>query len=327
MTVRRNTGGDGRKKKRNDVTVQEFYQYLFHYFLNILLGKGRLTNHLAEVTKLISSLHRGTRFEEISASCQWTPAHVETMHNDFNLRVPMLIRLGLVITIDETVLAYFGIDALRDEILRHIPGKPHPFGLLGYRAVVRLSHSRARVVVAIFPIIPHQMWTPTDAALKIIYLLRDKHDGGAHYVMDSAFATEQLLDEVRLLGASVSISLKSTRTAGYGALYDLATRGLRSGEVRSYSIHHYLLQSRRKASTKSEEGEKTHVVLSSGWRVPSPHDEPIKRLFSYETVVRLYLDEPAEALSLAFKVLSLSIQTRSAPGLHSLGRPRSTTWR
>jgi hypothetical protein len=119
--------------------------------------------------------------------------------------------------------------------------------------------------------------------------------------MDSAFATVELLTEVELLGASVSISLKSNRTAGFGALYTLATMGLRSGEVRSYAIQRYLLQSRRQASALAEDGEKTHVVLSSGWRVPSAHDEPIKRLLAYDTVVYLYLSEPAEALSLAFK--------------------------
>ena len=67
-------------------------------------------------------------------------------------------------------------------------------------------------------------------------LVREHQLGGAHFVMDSAFATVELLDELRRLSASVSLSLKSNRTAGFGALYDLATHGLAHGEVRTITI-------------------------------------------------------------------------------------------
>ena len=117
----------------------------------------------------------------------------------------------------------------------------------------------------------------------------------------TAFATVELLDELRRLSASVSLSLKSNRTAGFGALYDLATHGLAHGEVRTYSVDHYLLQARRQRSESAKGGEDLHVVLSSGWRTDIPRDRPIKRLFDYNTVVHLYLNASASDLSLAFK--------------------------
>ena len=164
-----------------------------------------------------------------------------------------------------------------------------------------LSHSRARAILVILPQLPTSKYSPTGAALRIMNLVRNEQLGGAHFVMDSAFATTEMLDELRRLSASVSLSLKSNRTAGFGALYDLATNGLAQGEVRTYSVDHYILQARRQRSESAKGGEDLHVVLSSGWRTDIPHDQPIKRIFGYNTVIHLYLNASASDLSLAFK--------------------------
>ena len=301
MDVRREHMGRARHKRRNSVTLDEFYQFFFHYFLDILIAKDRFKKNRDEPLAVLHSLKRTTRFEEISAACAWTAADVQKMHDDFNRRAMELFKIGVIVTIDETLLAYFGIDAKVQELLRLIPGKPHDFGLLGYRAVALLSHSRARAILVILPQLPSAKWTPTGAALRIMNLVREQQAGSAHFVMDSAFATTELLDELRRLAAAVSLSLKSNRTAGFGALYDLATHGLAAGEVRTYSVDHYILQARRKQSESAKGGEDLHVVLSSGWRTDIPHDLPIKRLLNYDTVVYLYLNEPASELSEAFK--------------------------
>ena len=43
------------------------------------------------------------------------------MHDDFNRRAMELFKVGVVITIDETLLAYFGTDAELQELLNSSP--------------------------------------------------------------------------------------------------------------------------------------------------------------------------------------------------------------
>ena len=294
--------GKGRKRRRRPVDETEFYQFIITYFVGILARKGRLAQYPAEYLAMQRYLMGKVRFAEIFASCRWTPLDVRHMHEDFNHRVPLLLKIGSVLVIDETLLAYFGTDALREEILRHIKPKPHDFGLLGYRVVVRLRHSGARVVLVIVPVVPDEKWTPTTAALKMINILREISTGSAHYVMDSAFATVELIEELRLIDAAVSLSLKENRTAGFAPIYQLATTDLREGEVRSYQYQHFLFQARRKASTSPKGGSDLHVVLSTGWRTADAVEPPIKRLFKFKTARNLYLDEDTQSLAIAFSV-------------------------
>ena len=225
------------------------------------------------------------------------------MHLDFNERVPLLISLGSVFTIDETVLAYFGLDARIMDILRLFPKKPHDFGLLSYRASVRLHYTKGRIIVAILPITPGQNYTPTSAALAIMDLLADAVRHVPHYVMDSAFATEELFSEVQWREVAVSLSLKENRTAGFGPLYELVTEDLPLGETRTYAVNNVVIQAQNKKSAKSQ-GDDTghlHVVLSTGWRTPVSHSTALKRVGEYKDVQDLYLAWPLSTLRILLK--------------------------
>ena len=224
------------------MTLNEMWRYIMRYMLESLEAKGRIKHRAAEVEELIHQLIGNERADEISPSCNWTELDVEKMHLDFNERVPLLISLGSVFTIDETVLAYFGLDARIMDILRLFPKKPHDFGLLSYRASVRLHYTKGRIIVAILPITPGQNYTPTSAALAIMDLLADAVRHVPHYVMDSAFAEEL----VQWREVAVSLSLKENRTAGFGPLYELVTEDLPLGETRTYAVNNVVIQAQKK---------------------------------------------------------------------------------
>lgn len=297
LDAKRAKAGAGRKSHRAAVDITAFFGYIFRYFLHGLQHKGHLVDSPVDIKDLKSRLMGDTRYEEVSAACIWSEKVIDDLHTDFNQRAPTNVTVGILINGDETVDAYFGSDAREDEIDRYFPGKPHPYGLCGYRAAVRLRFSGGRVTVAFCSIIPRQKWTPTAAALHLLNCVRPHQLGASHYILDAAFVTPDLLSQIDAMGASVTVSLKANRTAGYGALYTLATEGLREGEVRSYACGQYILQARRKQSASKKGGIPFHVVLSSGWQTPVAHIEPIKRLGSYDTAVYLWQNEPAATLA------------------------------
>ena len=75
MKVRRDDMGRTRRRRRDPVERDEFYQFFLHYFLNILIAKDRFKKNRDEPLALLRSLNRTTRFEEISAACAWTAEH------------------------------------------------------------------------------------------------------------------------------------------------------------------------------------------------------------------------------------------------------------
>jgi hypothetical protein len=294
---KRRNGGKARKTHRAEASQAHLEAYLLRYFLTALQKKGYFTNENDDVNALKAALMGHSRFEEISAACQWSEKIIDDLHTDFNRRAPLLIFLGQLLGIDETINAYFGKDAQDAKVSRYIPPKPHNFGLLGYRGAVRLRHSGARVTVALVSVTPEKKWTPSAAALKIIDLVRQNQSGSAHYVLDSAFATTDLLAYTEANDAFVSVSLKANRTAGYGALYSLATEGLGAGDVRTYTVGRYFLQARRKENPAEKGGTPLHAVLSSAWRMSASAIEPVKRLGEYETAVSLWQREKAATLT------------------------------
>jgi hypothetical protein len=297
MAQRAKNMGQARRNHRSAVAVIDFYCFLSRYWLTILLEKGRLRHHIKHVEDLQKELMGKERYEEIYACCDWTPERIKVLHDDFNLRAPTLIVLGSIIVIDETLLAYFGADGKIDEILRLFPGKPHDYGLLGYRGVAKLLVTRSRVIVHIIPILPDAKYTPTGAALAIIKRLRANQRGTPHFIMDSAFATEEMLAELKRMDAAVSLSLKCNRSAGYTPVYEMATMELAPGETRSYSVDGYILQASRLTSKSKEGGLPYHVVLSNGWRSVTDPNPPVKRLLSYKSVRTLYKCEDDASLA------------------------------
>ena len=77
MEVRHERMGPARRWRRELVTLDEFYQFLLHYFLNILIAKDRFKKNRDEPIALLHLLNKTTRFEEISAACAWTAEDVK----------------------------------------------------------------------------------------------------------------------------------------------------------------------------------------------------------------------------------------------------------
>ena len=66
MEVRHERMEPARRRRRESVTLDEFYQFFLHYFLNILIAKDRFKKNRDEPIALLHLLYKTTRFEEIS---------------------------------------------------------------------------------------------------------------------------------------------------------------------------------------------------------------------------------------------------------------------
>ena len=198
---KRRGAGKARRSHRKDATEADLEAYLLRYFLEALQAKGYYTDEPADINALKRRLMGHTRFEEISAACQWSEKIIDDLHTDFNHRASLIIFLGQLLGIDETISSYFGKDAQIAKVSRFIPPKPHNFARTARlsRRAVRLRHSGARVTVALVSVTPNQKWTPTAAAQKIIDLVRPNQAASAHYILDSAFATPELLAHITML--------------------------------------------------------------------------------------------------------------------------------
>ncbi len=302
MHAKRLNQGKARRRHRGEVSASDLLRFFGRYFLDLLNGHGRLKDHALELRDLQASLMGTDRYEEISACTRWTFPDIAKFHEDFNQRARMLVQLGNIVVIDETILAYFGKDAKVAKVLRYYPKKPHDLGLLSYRACTKLFRTKSRITVGLLPVLPSQTWTPTSAALRLIKFIRPTLPGSLHLVMDSAFATQELLAEVRTLGVTVSLSLKSNRTCGYAPIYELSTDGLAAGDVRTYTVDGFVLQARCVRATSARGGIPYHVVLSNAWQVPAPLVEPVRRRLSYKTALTLYTEETSEKIALAFQL-------------------------
>lgn len=301
MQVKRKEKGGARRKHRGPVSTSDLCNFIGRYFLTLLSKRGKLQAHALELPALQSSLMGKERYDEISACTRWTVSDVANFHNNFNQRANTLLRFGSVVVIDETILAYFGKDAKLAHVLRYYPKKPHDLGLLAYRACTKLFLTKSRITVGLLPVLPIQAWSPTEAALALTKLIRPNVAGSLHLVMDSAFATNELLGEIRTLGVTVSLSLKSNRTCNYALIYELSTKDLAAGDVRTYAIDGFLLQARCVRASSERGGIPYHVVLSNAWHVPPPLVEPVRRQLSYKTALALYTNETTESIALAFQ--------------------------
>jgi hypothetical protein len=168
LQITRRKGGRARASHRGPANRETLLCFLLRYFLESLQSRGRLKDAPIDLCWLKSKLMGVERYEEISAACRWSEEKVAMLHKSFNQLAPSLVTIGVCVTIDETLLAYFGEDARDAEIARFVPNKPHPYGLLGYRAGARLRHTRSRVTVALCPVIPGHLESPTTAALHLI---------------------------------------------------------------------------------------------------------------------------------------------------------------
>lgn len=194
----------------------------------------------------------------------------------------------------------------------------------GFSAIVPVLAFPARVTVALAPIIPGHSYTPTAAALHLIQMIRVWQRGSAHFVMDSAFATEEMVNSARSMNVAVSLSMKSNRTAGYAPVYELATSRLEPGEARSYAFDGYIMQTRCAAKPHKRGGLPVHAVLSSGWRTPPHGSAPIKRLLDYVSVKTLYLNNTCSGVPLR-EYQKNRTEGMTLPGFQLLDQRRSSS--
>lgn len=156
MAVARKSLAKSTAKYQHAVTVPEAWRHLAIY----LAKHARVTNPdyalAVEVLDEAKSVLGKCRRKAMNAACDFAQDKVKHMYEYFNLQALSHVHSGSVVTIDETVLAYYGRDGKVNGIWRRIPEKPHSKGLLQYRTVTYLRYSLRRFVLSILPLLADQ---------------------------------------------------------------------------------------------------------------------------------------------------------------------------
>lgn len=289
MQLSRKNNAKSSAHYRHQLTVAEFWIWLAKYFCKHLQQWQPQAECVRLLTAAVSSRMGIQRYKKISAALEISEQDIDQLIGAFNKLAQNVARHGSTLTIDETMLAYYGNDAKVDRIWRRIPEKPHAKGLIQWRGFGIFRHSDRRVILSIVPFLPSQRWTPTRAAEHIIHLARLASPGALHVFFDAGFATQEMFSLLVQPNVAYTACLKVPLTGPHAPLYAAACYDLHAGESRSIAYNGHIVQAFCHPMDADHQESYLTVVASDGYSIVE-HD-PIRhpRHGTYSAAVTDYL--------------------------------------
>lgn len=184
-------------------------------------------------------------------------------------------------TVDETLLAYAGLDMIAQMIQVFIPRKPHPFGTLFHGAVMLVRHSKLPILVGWEWRYKKQKLTPTAALKKLVISIAEwnaKSVVPLTVLCDSGFQAHEVLSICDQLNIQAICSVSGAANSPYRFEYNLASDDLIHMHSRSFLSNGTFFQSR-------VVGDKPTVVATNFY-VPTQSSAP-KALETRERAIKL----------------------------------------
>ena len=131
LALSREHGAKSGRRYRHQATEADFWFWLAHYYFAYHLIAP--TEFRTRITNLQSALAGTTgiqRYKKLNAAIHFPLETLKKLFVQFNTIVCRLVHHGSAVTIDETLIEYFGRDAKDAGIRRYIPEKPHSKGLM-----------------------------------------------------------------------------------------------------------------------------------------------------------------------------------------------------
>lgn len=284
------------KRRFNAIDINIFWCFLGKYLLENLFAKGKVTEEKGRYEDLMINFIGKHRYNAIFSLFDLTEQQLENVFQELRKQIIEVIAIGSSLTMDETIVEYYGKDMVDAGIATNIPGKPHDYGLIIHMLAQLLLWSRLPIIVDFEPKMPSNKPTPKNAMLKMVSRVQQHLHHVGHVTADSAFVAAQSMQEFRDLHACLTIAVSSSTSCGYQDLYELGSTHLEIGKTRTYSIGSYIFQIKR---------EEDHViaVISNAWSsqqvIPQALTTP---LLKYETAVYLYEHETMASIKQAFNL-------------------------
>lgn len=288
--VLRNDGAQSTRCTRHEVSEREAWLHLASYLarhLKVAHPDFADTANLLQETD--TALYQARR-KAINAACSFSEETIIRMYDYFNDLTPHCAFAGSVVTIDETMIAYYGRDGKLVGIWRRIPEKPHQKGLIQYRAVMYLRHSHRRLIYHMHPTLPSRRDTPSAAAIAIAQTVAPHAPGGLHVFLDSGFATHEVFQALPALNVAYTICVKGQLVGEFGALVAASTDSLPTGTVRTFEYNNQIIQSISKPKNADHASPYVTSVVTTGYRATgADRVRHYSRIGTYDNAVSLYL--------------------------------------
>ena len=173
LALSREHGAKSGRRYRHQATEADFWFWLAHYFAYHLIAPTEFRTRITNLQSALAGTTGIQRYKKLNAAIHFPLETLKKLFVQFNTIACRLVHHGSAVTIDETLIEYFGRDAKDAGIWRYIPEKPHSKGLMQWRAVCVLRHSRRRIILHIVPLLPSPLHTPVAAASIIIRTLQN----------------------------------------------------------------------------------------------------------------------------------------------------------
>lgn len=275
---------------RHRAKIAEFWKWLAMYFAEHLIMTKEMRQACANLVGQLCSCMGKCRYKSFNAAMMFSDDGLKNLLEQFNKVAANIIRRGNAVTIDETLIAYFGHDAKQAGIWRRIAEKPHPKGLIQWRAVSTLRHSNRRIILCIVPCFPWQQHTPVNAASEIIARLQKTSNVGLHVFLDAGFASLEMFQFLQANDLAFTICIKSQFTGPFGPLYRVANNELPAGSVRSYEYKGHIVQAISKPKDSDHTSGYATTVVSNDYNVHTQDNVRFARRGPYSSAVDDFLE-------------------------------------
>lgn len=288
MKTQKDTSATSTASHRHEPKEDELWRHFAIYWMHHLKVSNQILPQYAALTEKVKPLIGKERRKILNAACEFSDQTLKELYNCFNKVAPTLIFCGTAVTIDETLIAYYGQDGKLAGVFRRIPEKPHQKGLIQYRAVVYMHHSRRRATVSLLPILPQRHYTPSQAATELLRLVLPNCRAGVHAFLDSGFATAEIFRALPTMGVTYSICIKPPFVGGLSVLHAAATDGLLPQHTRTYEYNNQILQVISKAANADHAQPYITSVVTTGYKTSASNQVRHKRIGPYPAAVNIW---------------------------------------
>lgn len=291
MGVARKNRAKSTEKHRHELSEREAWLHLaIHLAKHARVTAPDYADTAAVLAEATHTLGKA-RCKAINAASDFSEDDILSLYQYFNELVPRRIASGTVVTIDETIIAYYGRDGKLKGIWRRIPEKPHSKGLLSYRAVTYFKHSMRRAILCLVPLLPSSRLTPSEAAIKITQMLVAGRQGAWHLFLDSGFATQEVFAALPNYGVAYTICVKGQLTGNFSALVAASSAGLPVGRVRTFEHNNQIIQSIAKPKDIDHVTAYSTTVVTTGYcTADGNHVQQFLRTGTHTAAVNMYKD-------------------------------------
>lgn len=246
--------GSGRGKRSGKTDIPGFWLYTLYSLIKGALSAGRSPNDAARLANFRPPFGEH-KMKDLGHGFCMPKTDIRKFAASVCSNTRSLVNLGNYLTVDETLIEYYGKSMLLLHEDIYIPHKPHDFGLLMHGAMMETEHSKLPIFVGLEMRLHGHKLTPSDALFQLVEMLCSSSGQKFHVYADSGFSLKCLAPKLLDLGCTYTFSIGRN---GWKKIANLVKDRLLSDESFTMSDHLHVIQCHQTE-------EHMTMVASSHW--------------------------------------------------------------